>query len=172
MWRGTGWCRSGVRRPHGRGDEGGDGLVPEPCRPSRTDPRLELAEQERLLVGRLAQGPRDEGPTPGTSLGQSLLFQIPVRPVHGVGVDGDLPDHIADGGELVAGPEQAEAQGVTDLVDELAVRGNTGPPVEPEFDGRRRLHANNCTSILVQLEEAVSRHSGDRVRLAGHSAAI
>ena len=73
----------------------------------------------------IGQGAGDEGPQPGPAGRQLLVLELAVGLEHGVRVDGDLVDHRLDGGELVT-LEQAEAQGLTDLVDDLPVGRHAG----------------------------------------------
>jgi len=56
--------------------------------------------------------------------------------MHGVGVDGDLPNDISDRRKLVARVQKPEIDGLTDLIEELTVGGNPRARIEPEADER------------------------------------
>jgi hypothetical protein len=116
------WSPLPLRGTHCFIDESGDRLVTHPGLSGRSNPRFERSLKLRLLVWDLGQGPPDERPAPRPAFGEALVFQVPIRPMHRVRIDGDLSDHLADGGELVTGPKDAEAKRLTYLIDQLAVR--------------------------------------------------
>jgi hypothetical protein len=62
------------------------------------------------------------------------VFELAIRLEDGVGVDGDLGDDVFHGRELVADVEDAEAQGLADLLDELEIRGQARARVDAELD--------------------------------------
>ena len=78
--------------------------------------------------------PGHEGPDAGAGAGQSLVLQLPVGLQHRVGVDGQLADHLLDRRQLVAFPQQAQAEGLADLLDDLEVGGDARTTVQVELD--------------------------------------
>ncbi len=48
----------------------------------------------------------------------------------------DLGHDLTHRGKLVAGPQQAQAYGLSYLVDELAIGGNPGAGIQPKVDHR------------------------------------
>ena len=93
---------------------------------------------------RAGQRPDDERAQPGPALDQILVLELAVRLQHGVGVDRDGLRDLAHGRQLVAGLEQPHPERLTDLFDELEVRGNVGTSSEPELD-----HAGIPSSIVL-----------------------
>ena len=75
-------------------------------------------------------------PWPGLPGGQALVLKLAVGLEHRVRVDRQRGDHVPDLGQLVAGLEVAQPQGVLHLLDELQVRRHAGGRVEPELDRR------------------------------------
>ncbi|GAB1821681.1 hypothetical protein HerbRD11066_48450 [Herbidospora sp. RD11066] len=65
------------------------------------------------------------------------MFELAVGLEDGVGVDRELRDDLFDGGELIALPEQAEAHGLPDLLNQLKVGRDSRPAVEMELDHLR-----------------------------------
>ena len=84
-----------------------------------------------------AERGRDEGPHAGPGAGQTLVLELAVRLEHGVGVDGQLGHHLLDRRQLVALAQQAEAQCLADLLDDLEIGGDAGAAVQMELDHER-----------------------------------
>ncbi len=75
-------------------------------------------------------------PTPWPRRHQPLVLELAVGLEHGVGVDGEVPHDVLDRRQLVALAEQAEPERAADLLDQLEVRRDPGPPVQVELDHR------------------------------------
>ena len=73
-------------------------------------------------------------PRPGPSRDQSLALEIAVGLEHRVRVDRQLGDHLLGRRQLVARLEQAELQGLMDLLDQLQVGRHARSGVELELD--------------------------------------
>ena len=68
------------------------------------------------------------------SADQAFSFEVPVGLEHRVRVDRQLGDHLLGGRQLVSGLEDAELQGLVDLLDQLQVGGDARSGIELEFD--------------------------------------
>ena len=102
--------------------------------PGSAGPVVEFPPQGRVRGGRGAEGPADECAEPAPGLDQTFAFQLAVGLEHGVRVDGGGLDDLACGGQPVAGLQQAEAEGLFGLLDDLEVRGDAAAPVDAELD--------------------------------------
>ena len=92
-------------------------------------------------------------PLAGPSYREALRLQLLVRLQHGVRVDRQFPDHVADLRELVAEREVTEPQRMLDLVHELQVRRHARSGVEAELDRRARRGASallSCSNAIRQ----------------------
>ncbi len=76
-------------------------------------------------VGRNTQVQSDEGSETRTTLGDPLMLEFPVGPVHRVGIDRDLSDDVTHRRELVAVSQKTGPYGVTNLINELSVGRET-----------------------------------------------
>jgi len=62
----------------------------------------------------------------------SVAFELGVGAIHRVGIDRQIHGHLTDGGQLIAGSQFTERDGMQDLLPELEVDGNTAGRVEVE----------------------------------------
>jgi hypothetical protein len=122
------------------GDERLDGLVVEACSAGGLEPTHQTALQRRLVFGHAGQRTTNEGAASGLAFDEPLGLKLAVGPVHGVGVDGDLLDHVAHCRKLIARAQDAQPERLADLVNDLAVDGETGVSVQPKLDQRLVLH--------------------------------
>jgi hypothetical protein len=74
------------------------------------------------------------------ALHQSLPLQVAVGLEHRVGVDRQLGDDLLRGRQPVARLQQAEPQGIADLLGQLEVGGDTRGGVELELDHDHLFH--------------------------------
>jgi len=66
-----------------------------------------------------------------------FVVELSVRLQHGVRVDRECPDDVLHGRQLVAGHQDAETDGLPDLLHELEVRRDAGALVEVKDDHSR-----------------------------------
>jgi hypothetical protein len=78
---------------------------------------------------------RDEGAGSLLCAENSTDLQFFVSPDDGVWVDGEVDGNLPDCGELQAGGECSSRDSCKDLVDELAINGDTGKGIEPKAEG-------------------------------------
>jgi hypothetical protein len=71
---------------------------------------------------------------------QALAFEISVGLQHRVRVDGQFGDDLLSGWQLVTRFEQAQLQGLMDLVDQLEVGGHSRSGVQLELDHEPTFH--------------------------------
>ena len=81
-----------------------------------------------------AQGLRDEGAEAAPGLDQALALQLAVGLQDGVRIDGGGLHDLAGRGQLVARFQQAQAQGLFGLLDDLDVGGDAAAPVDAVLD--------------------------------------
>ena len=74
-------------------------------------------------------------PTPCCVREDAADLELAVRADDGVRVDGEIDGELPDRGQLVAGASGARRDGAEDLVDDLAVRGDTAGQVPMEVRG-------------------------------------
>ena len=135
--------------PAHRGAKGGqeqrlDALVVEPGSPGLGQPLLEAQPQRPVRgEGVVGQRPGHEGAHALTCRHQSLVLELPVGLEHGVGVDGEVRHHVLDRRQLVALAEQPEPERPADLLDQLEVRRDAGPPVQVELDHQPSIPLGN-----------------------------
>ena len=66
-------------------------------------------------------------------------LQFPVGAQHGVGIDGQIHRHLADGGELVSGSERARGNPGLHLINDLPVNRYATLEIEGESERRGRI---------------------------------
>ena len=76
----------------------------------------------------------DERAEAEATFGESQVFELSVRAVHGVGVDRHLRHDIANRWQLVTTAEPAHLDGLADLVDQLPIGRNTASRVQAKED--------------------------------------
>ncbi|GFN05718.1 hypothetical protein Smic_42740 [Streptomyces microflavus] len=126
-----------VRAVQYGGEERADVVLLQPGRPCPAGPVGEFGAQRRVgggCPGRGAERPADEGAEPAPRLDEALALQLPVRLEDGVRVDGGGLDDLAGGGQPVAGLQNAQAQGLLRLLDDLEVGRDAAAPVDAELD--------------------------------------
>ena len=109
--------------------------------------RSVMAARNRRLRGGVGAGqrPDDEGPLARPGAHQALALQVAVGLEHRVRVDRQLGDDLLGGRQPVARLQQAEPQGLVDLLDQLQVGGDARGGVELELD-----HHPPSTNRLVK----------------------
>ena len=128
-----------IEIPQLTGDERHDPVLVQPRRICLGQPAVQGTPKPGQLWERdLAEGGQDERALAGPPDDEALGLELAVGLGHRVRVDGQRGDHVPDLGQLVAGLEVAETQGVLDLVDELQVGRHARGGVEPELDRRHR----------------------------------
>src|SRR5229473_1506253 len=102
--------------------------------------------EEPGLGGGIGAGerPGDERPLARPGARQALAFQVAVRLEHRIRVDGQLRDDLLGRRQLVTWFEEAELQGVMDLLDQLEIGGHARSGIELELD-----HFPSSTNWLV-----------------------
>ena len=112
-------------------------LAIQPCRATRSGPWAAI-DSPPSEAG-------DEGAHAGPCAGQPLVLELPVGLEHGVGVDGQLGHHLFDRRQLLALVQQAEAQCLADLLDDLEIGRDAGAAVQVELDHERSylIHLGN-----------------------------
>ena len=83
-----------------------------------------------------------ERPHPGTRRDETGVLELAVGLEDRIRVDREPRDNLLDGRQLVALLQEAEAQRVPDLLNDLRVRRDAGPRVE--------VKSNHCTSKVAQ----------------------
>jgi hypothetical protein len=78
---------------------------------------------------------RDKGAGALLRLEHSPNFELTIGAHHGIGVDGEVYGHLADGRDLIAHGQLARRHTAEDLIDDLAIDGNTAMEVEAEGEG-------------------------------------
>ena len=81
-------------------------------------------------------------------------FQFAVCPQDGIRIDGQIHRKLPHGGKLIARRQRSRRDPAQNLVDDLAIDGNSGPQVQFELGtsavSGSALHACQCTILLVQ----------------------
>ena len=77
---------------------------------------------------------RDERAEAEATFGESQVFELSVRAVHGVGVDRHLRHDVAHRWQLVTIAQSPHRDGVADLVDQLSIRRDAASRVQAEDD--------------------------------------
>ena len=101
-----------------------------------------LFGRPRLLGGR-----RDERPDAAPRLDRAGALEIGVDAGHGIGVDFQFDGELADGRQLIAGPQPARRHGRPQPAFELGVDGRLVPQVDGDDS-----HESTCTSTLIQCQ--------------------
>jgi len=63
-------------------------------------------------------------------------FQFPIAPDHGVGINGEVHRHLANGGQLRPRLQGSRGHGTQNLVDNLPVDRDAGAGVQMKSEGR------------------------------------
>ena len=136
------------------GKERLDRLLVEPGSASAREPVAQRAPQlPDVVAERRRRGARDERPLPAPALGDPLALERRVRLEDGVRVDRQARDDFLHRRKLVAGPEDAELDGVPHLLHELQIGRNPGARVEMELD-------QSHISSVIDKVVAVVKHVG------------
>ncbi len=114
---------------------------PSPAARAAPEP-LDHRREESRLGGGVGAGQRshDEGPLTRSGPGETLAFQIAVGLEHGIRVDGQLSDDLLGRRQLIARLEEAQLQGLVDLLDQLQIGGDSRSGVQLEFDHHSSFH--------------------------------
>jgi hypothetical protein len=112
------------------GDERGHVVPVQPGLAGPPHPVVQLGSQRGVVGGRGAQGAPHEGAESAPGLHEPFALQFPVGLEDGVGVDGGGFHDLAGRGQLVAGAQQTQAQGLLGLLRDLDVGGHAAVPVD------------------------------------------
>ena len=108
--------------PKGVSEERLDAFVIEPGTTSLGQPTLKVLAQRPVSGERgIAQSLGDEGPDPRAGAHKPVMFELAICLEHGVRIDRKASNDVFDRRQLVALAQEAETEGLADLVDHLKI---------------------------------------------------
>ena len=105
---------------------------------------------DRTVDKGVAECAEYEGALAPAALDEAGLFEEPIGLLYSVGVDCRALHYLSGGGELVADQQQAQAQGLLGLLDELHVGGDAAVPVDAIHEARALHVKPTFTSNIVK----------------------
>ncbi len=155
-------CTGGPKRVP---EEGLDAVVVEAGPTSLVQPPVQVGAQGAVRGQRgVAQRPDDERADTGAGSDQALVLELAVGLEDRVRVDREVAHDLFDRRQLVALAQEAEPEGLPDLLDDLQVGRDAGARIEMELD-HRGLHSTRSLDKYRpgdrsrQEPVAVRRHS-------------
>ena len=157
----------GVRTPPVASSRSPRGCSPRPARPARP-PRASARARWRSASWCLTDGAASvlvmNVPRPGRASTRPLALELPIPLRHGIWIDRQIRDDLADGRQLITHVEQAEPKRLLDLLHDLEVRRHARARIEMELDHRRQQynlagHFSRPIRSPDAREFAASRHT-------------